>query len=204
MTAATESHPHVQIATVGVWIDAETRPETDATKGSAGYDLQNHSTTCLGPDNLLLGQPLGRTTLGPRKNIQSIKRADLEAYIKDGTRRYSGVDHDSLVQLAERRFSSLPVSPKPTVLGRALYPRTDLVGAEVRIRGDTIPTVSFALAVEGVGWSSPDDFPMLVLQSVFGDWDHSLGAPPLLSSRLSQFISANSPANQYMSFSSPS
>ena len=164
----------------------------------------------FGPDNFVhsVGQPLGRTILGPRKNIQSIKRADLEAYIKTnytadrmvlvGT---GGVDHASLVQLAEKHFSSLPVSPKPTGLGRALYPKTDFVGAEVRIRDDTMPTVNFALAVEGVGWSSPDYFPMLVLQSVFGNWDRSLGASPLLSSRLSHIISANSLANSYMSFS---
>src|SRR5258706_13692164 len=62
-----------------------------------------------------------------------------------------GVDHASLVQLAEKHFSSLPVTPKPTVLGRALYPKTDFVGAEARIRDDTIPSVNFALAVEGMG-----------------------------------------------------
>ena len=154
------------------------------------------------------GQPLGRTILGPRKNIQSITRADLEAYIKTnytadrmvlvGT---GGVDHGSLVQLAEKHFSSLPVAAKPTGLGRAQYPKTDFVGAEVRIRDDTMPTVNFAIAVEGAGWSSPDYFPLLVLQSVFGNWDRSLGASPLLSSRLSHTISAHNLANSYMSFS---
>src|SRR5258706_10797966 len=76
------------------------------------------------------------------------------------------------------------------------HPRTDSAEprAEVRIRGDTIPTVNIALAVEGVGWTSPDYFPMLVVRSVFG-------APPLLESRLSHIISANSLANSYMSFS---
>jgi len=63
------------------------------------------------------------------------------------------------------------------------------------------PQSTFALAVEGVGWSSPDYFPMLVLQSVFGNRDCSLGTFPLLSSRLSHIISANSLANSYMSFS---
>ena len=61
------------------------------------------------------------------------------------------------------------MSPKPTVLGHAQYPKTVFVGAEVHIRDDTMPTVNFALAVEGVGWSSPDYFPMLVLRPVFGN-----------------------------------
>ncbi len=75
------------------------------------------------------------------------------------------------------------------------------MGAEVRIRDNTIPTVNFALAIEGVGWSSPDYFPMLVLLSVFGNWDRSLDASPFLSSRLSHIIPANSLANAHMSFS---
>src|SRR5258706_9258240 len=112
-----------------------------------------------------------------------------------------GVDHASLVQLAEKHFFSLPVTPKPTVLGRALYPKTDFVGAEVRTRDDTMPTINFALAAEGVEWSSPDYFPMLMLQSVFGNWDRSFGASLLLSSRLSHIISALSLANSHMSFS---
>ena len=76
-----------------------------------------------------------------------------------------------------KHFSSLPVSPEQTVLVRALYPRTDVVGAEVRSRDDTMPTVNFALAVEGVGWSSPDYFPMLVLHSVFGNCAARLACP---------------------------
>jgi mitochondrial-processing peptidase subunit beta len=34
---ATEAHPHAQTATVGVWIDAGSRAETDATNGTAHF-----------------------------------------------------------------------------------------------------------------------------------------------------------------------
>jgi mitochondrial-processing peptidase subunit beta len=64
-----------------------------------------------------------------------------------------------------------------------------------------MPTANIAIAVEGVGWKSPDYFPMLVLQSIFGNWDRSLGASPLLSSRLSHIVSSNNLANSFMSFS---
>ena len=47
-----------------------------------------------------------------------------------------------------------------------------------------------ALAVGEVGWSSSSYFPMLVLRSVFGNGDRSLGASPLLSSRLPHILSA--------------
>lgn len=292
LTVATESHPHAQTATVGVWIDAGSRAETDATNGTAhflehmafkGTNRRSQHALELEVENLgahlnaytsreqtvyyaksfrkdvpqavdiisdilqnsklensaiererdvilreqqevdkqmeevvfdhlhsvaFAGQPLGRTILGPKQNILSIKRDDLANYIKTnytadrmvlvGT---GGVDHQELVKLAEKQFSTLPVSPNPIPLGRLAHPKTKFVGAEVRVRDDDLPTAHIAIAVEGVGWSSPDYFPMLVMQSIFGNWDRSLGASPLLSSRLSNIISTNNLANSYMSFS---
>ena len=37
LTVATESHPHAQTVTVGVWIDAGSRAETDPTNGTAHF-----------------------------------------------------------------------------------------------------------------------------------------------------------------------
>ncbi|KAJ8508376.1 hypothetical protein ONZ45_g9346 [Pleurotus djamor] len=37
LTVATEAHPNAQTATVGVWIDAGSRAETDATNGTAHF-----------------------------------------------------------------------------------------------------------------------------------------------------------------------
>ncbi|KAG6377205.1 Metalloenzyme, LuxS/M16 peptidase-like protein [Boletus reticuloceps] len=42
---------------------------------------------------------------------------------------------------------------------------------------------------------------MLAMQSIMGNWDRSLGASSLLSSRLSHIISSNNLANSFMSFS---
>ncbi|CAG7853549.1 Mitochondrial-processing peptidase subunit beta; AltName: Full=Beta-MPP; Flags: Precursor [Serendipita indica DSM 11827] len=292
LTVATESHPHAQTATVGVWIDAGSRAETDATNGTAhflehmafkGTQKRTQQALELEVENLgahlnaytsreqtvyyakafrqdvpqavdiisdilqnskleaakiererdvilreqvevdkqheevvfdhlhavaFQGQPLGRTILGPRQNILSIKRDDLDNYIKTNYTSdrmvlvgAGGVDHQDLVKLAEKHFSSLPQSPNPTPLGRLSHTKTDFVGSEVRIRDDTMSTCNVAIAVEGVGWSSPDYFPMLVMQSIFGNWDRSLGASPLLSSRLSHIISSNNLANSFMSFS---
>ena len=308
---ATEAHSHAQTATVGVWIDAGSRAETDKTNGTAhflehmafkGTNSRNQQALELEVENLgahlnaytsreqtvyyaksfrkdvpkavdiisdilqnsklessaiererdvilreqqevdkqleevvfdhlhavafqgellflhthrtwididyFTGQPLGRTILGPKDNILSIKKDDLSSYIKTnytadrmvlvGT---GGVEHNELVQLAEKHFSSLPVSSNPIPLGRLAHPKTTFSGSEVRIRDDEIPTANIAIAVEGVGWSSPDYFPMLVMQSIFGNWDRSLGASPLLSSRLSNVISSNNLANSFMSFS---
>ncbi|KAH7913946.1 Metalloenzyme, LuxS/M16 peptidase-like protein [Hygrophoropsis aurantiaca] len=292
LTVATESHPHAQTATVGVWIDAGSRAETDKTSGTAhflehmafkGTRSRNQHALELEVENLgahlnaytsreqtvyyaksfrkdvnksvdiisdilqnskletaavererdvilreqqevdkqleevvfdhlhavaFQGQPLGRTILGPKENILSIKRDDLDSYIKTNYTAdrmvlvgAGGVDHQELVKLAEKHFSSLPVSPNPIPLGRLAHSRSSFVGSEVRLRDDDVPCAHVAIAVEGVGWSSPDYFPMLVMQSIFGNWDRSLGASPLLSSRLSHIISSNNLANSFMSFS---
>lgn len=154
------------------------------------------------------GQPLGLTILGPKSNILSIKQQDLADYIRANYTAdrmvlvgAGGVDHDALVKLAEKHFSNLPVSPNPLALGRAGHGTTRFVGSEVRQRDDTQPACSFAIAVEGVSWSSPDYFPMLVMQSIMGNWDRSLGSSPLLSSRLSHIVSSNNLANSFMHFS---
>lgn len=112
-----------------------------------------------------------------------------------------GVDHASLVDLASTHFGSLPVSANPIPLGAPTGPKTSFIGSEVRVRDDTMSTANIAIAVEGVGWNSPDYYPMLVMQSIFGNWDRSLGASSLLSSKLSHIISSNNLANSFMSFS---
>ncbi|KAJ2360817.1 Mitochondrial-processing peptidase subunit beta, partial [Coemansia sp. RSA 2611] len=67
--------------------------------------------------------PLGYTILGPRENIMSITKADLEQYI---SRNYTadrmvlvgagGVSHDALVRLAEKHFGSVKTSAAPVAL----------------------------------------------------------------------------------------
>jgi processing peptidase subunit beta len=154
------------------------------------------------------GGALGRTILGPKEHIKSINKADLSGYIgKNYTADRmclvgaGSVSHEALVELAIKNFGSLPVSANPIPLGKSAHAPSKFVGSEVRIRDDTMSTVNLAIAVEGVGWKSPDYWPMLVMQSIFGNWDRSLGASPLLSSRLSHIISSNNLANSFMSFS---
>ncbi|ORY83486.1 Metalloenzyme, LuxS/M16 peptidase-like protein [Leucosporidium creatinivorum] len=292
LTVATESHPHATTATVGVWIDAGSRAETDKTSGTAhflehmafkGTGKRSQHQLELEVENLgahlnaytsreqtvyyaksfrqdvgksveiisdilqgskleqgaiererdvilreqeevdkqieevvfdhlhavaFQGQPLGRTILGPKENILSINRDDLSNYIKTNYKAdrmvlvgTGGVDHSSLVDLASTHFGNLPVSSNPLPLGASTSPKSDFVGAEVRIRDDTMPACHIAIAVEGVGWNSPDYYPMLVMQSIMGNWDRSLGSSSLLSSKLSHIISSNNLANSFMSFS---
>ena len=158
------------------------------------------------------GQPLGRTILGPRKNIESIRRDDLVGYIQTNYKAdrmvlvgAGGVPHAQLVELAEKHFSGLPSTPTDYSgrgpVAAAAKARPDFIGSEVRVRDDTMPTANVAIAVEGVGWNDDDYFAALVTQAIVGNWDRAMGHSPYLGSKLSTFVSQNMLANSFMSFS---
>ncbi|OJD10408.1 mitochondrial-processing peptidase subunit beta [Blastomyces percursus] len=295
LTIATEYSPWAQTSTVGVWIDAGSRAETDATNGTAHFlehlafkgtnkrsqhqlelEIENmgaHLNAYTSRENTVYyaksfnadvpktvdilsdilqnsklepaaiererdvilreqeevdkqleevvfdhlhatafqNQPLGRTILGPKENIQTIKRENLVDYIKTNYTAdrmvlvgAGGIPHDKLVKLAEQQFGSLPSQPPSSAASAiaAEQKRTpDFVGSEVRLRDDTIPTANIALAVEGVSWKDDDYFTALVTQAIVGNWDRAMGNSPYLGSKLSHFVGHHNLANSFMSFS---
>lgn len=158
-----------------------------------------------------MNQPLGRTILGPKENIQSIQRQDLVDYIKMNYTAdrmvlvgAGGIPHEQLVQLGEQYFGGLK-SAAPTSYAAQVAAeqkrKPQFIGSEVRVRDDTIPTANIAIAVEGVSWRDDDYFTALVTQAIVGNWDRAMGNSPYLGSRLSTFVNANNLANSFMSFS---
>lgn len=295
-TIATDHSPYAQTSTVGVWIDAGSRAETDKTNGTAHFlehlafkgtqkrsqsqlelEIENmgaHLNAYTSRENTVYyakafnndvpatvdiladilqnsklensaiererdvilreqeevdkqleevvfdhlhatafqGQPLGRTILGPKENIQTISRNDLEGYIKTNYTAdrmvlvgAGGVPHEQLVQLAEKYFAHLPhenVNAQTSAYNRGRVDRSpDFVGSEVRIRDDTMPTANIAIAVEGVSWKDDDYFTALVTQAIVGNWDRAMGNSPYLGSKLSTFVHEHKLANSFMSFS---
>jgi mitochondrial-processing peptidase subunit beta len=150
------------------------------------------------------GTGLGRTILGPVENIKSIQRADLLEYIQ---RNYTAprmilaaagdIEHKELVKLAETAFASLP---KESPFGPVTTETAEFTGSEVRIRNDEMDRVNIAACVEGVGWTHPDYFPLLVAQSIVGSWDRGLGAGGNVSSRLAQNLAKHALVDSFMSF----
>lgn len=149
------------------------------------------------------GSSLGYTILGPKKNIDSITRQDLLAYID---RNYTadrmvlaasgGVDHESLVKQAEKLFGSLRTGPPRT----QVVTKPTFVGSDLRARFDSHPTAHLAFAVEGASWTSPDYWALLVAQTIIGSWDRSLGGASQVSSRLAQQFVKHDFGNSFMSF----
>lgn len=155
-----------------------------------------------------LDQALGRTILGPRENILSISKNDLQKYIAENYRAdrmvlagAGGVPHERLVELAEKHFAGLKPSSTPLTIGSSRGPKPQFVGSEVRMRDDTIPLAHIAIAIEGVSWKDPDYFTALVAQAIIGNFDRAMGNAPHLGSKLASLLHKNSLANTFMSFS---
>ncbi|KAJ3192779.1 55 kDa erythrocyte membrane protein, partial [Irineochytrium annulatum] len=148
---------------------------------------------------------LGRTILGPKKNIQSITRKDLVEYVSNNytpdrmvLSAAGGLNHDELVRLAEHHFGHLK---PPTAPPAATAVKPEFVGSEVRARFDDHPTAHLAIAVEGVSWTSPHYWQLLVAQSIVGAWDRSLGAAASSASTgLARNLYKYNLANSFMSF----
>lgn len=148
------------------------------------------------------GTPLARTILGSQENIRSITKKDIDDYI---SRNYAAsrmvlaaagdVDHDTLVSLAEKSFSKLPSKTSTMKPSPAFF-----TGAEVRVRNDDMETAHIVIAFKGASFKSPDYFPLLVAQTIIGNWDRSMADGYYLSSKLAQNISENNYAHSFMSF----
>jgi len=150
------------------------------------------------------GTPLGRTILGPTKNIKSITRDDLSHYIKThykGPRMVlagaGGVDHQELCKLAETHFGKIGTTYEADIPIDAPCRYT---GSDVRVRDDDMPFAHIAFAVEGCGWTNPDNIPLMIANTMIGSWDRSMGGGANNSSRLAQYCAENNFCSSFQSF----
>uniref|UniRef100_S4R6X6 Peptidase, mitochondrial processing subunit beta n=1 Tax=Petromyzon marinus TaxID=7757 RepID=S4R6X6_PETMA len=151
------------------------------------------------------GTALGRTILGPTKNIKSIARGDLVDYISThykGPRMvlsaHAGIRHDELVQLAQKHLGNLPFQYEGDEV--PVLPICRFTGSEILVRDDKMPLAHVALAVESVGWPEADTIPLMVANTLIGNWDRSYGGGANLSSKLAQTLAQKSVCHSYQSF----
>ncbi|XP_076178697.1 ubiquinol-cytochrome c reductase core protein 1 [Ptiloglossa arizonensis] len=151
------------------------------------------------------GTPLGKTILGPTKNIKSITRNDLVEYVKSyyGPPRFvlagaGGVDHKSLVDLADKHFGKMKgpfYDEIPPVTQPCRY-----TGSEIRVRDDSIPLAHIAIAVEGAGWADADNIPLMVANTLMGAWDRSQGGGVNSANLLARSAAFEGSCHSYQSF----
>jgi len=133
------------------------------------------------------GTSLGRTILGPVKNIQTISRQDIQDYYANNyvaprivIAGAGAVDHGQIVKLSEKLFGGIPSKPKQHVPKEPAR----FTGSDIRVRFDDNPEAHIAYAFPVAGWHDPDSFTLLVIQELIGtltkDTDGSLSPSPLI------------------------
>jgi processing peptidase subunit beta len=150
------------------------------------------------------GTPLGRTILGPTQNIKSISRDDIVQYINThykGPRMVlagaGGVNHEELCDLATKHFGKITDKYDAEVpLDMAMR----YTGADVRARDDSMPLAHVAVAVEGCGWTNPDNIPLMVANTLIGSWDRSMGGGNNLASPVAQYASEHGFCHSFQAF----
>merc|ERR1711931_412125 len=150
------------------------------------------------------GTPLGRTILGPTGNIKSISRDDIVQYINThykGPRMVlagaGGVNHEDLCDLATKHFGKITDKYSAEV---PIDLNCRYTGSDIRARDDSMPLAHIALAVEGCGWTNPDNIPLMVANTLIGNWDRSMGGGANNSSRLASNCAEAGFCHSFQSF----
>ena len=154
------------------------------------------------------GSSLGQTILGEEKNIASITRDHLVAYLKGhyvGKRMViaaaGAVQHEQIVELAQKHFGAIAAdAPSADLESQAHLHVPTFTGSEIKVRDDTLHDVTAAVAFQGASWSNPDYFTFLLIQSIIGSWDKTMGGGNSLNSRLSEITSDEALASSYSAF----
>jgi processing peptidase subunit beta len=135
---------------------------------------------------------LGRTILGPEKNIKSISRSDLLEYIDT---HYTSprmvicgsgsVNHEQLCEIADRTFGGLPPIPRN---GLMVPKDTGLfTPSEIRQSIDAFPLAHIALSFKGKSWTDSEAIGLMLLSTYLGAWDRSSsGVIPYLCKEIAQ------------------
>jgi len=147
------------------------------------------------------GTSLGRTILGTEENIKSIQQSDLKEYV---SRFYTaprmaviaagGIKHEDIVKQVEKGFANLPSTDS------IVETPVEFTGSAVLVRNDDMPLAHIAIGVEGVGWTHPDYFAMLVINTMLGSWDRSVGGGINLASRLCEIVATEQLAHSITAF----
>jgi predicted Zn-dependent peptidase len=113
-------------------------------------------------------QPLGRTILGPAERVAKFSRADLSDFV---TEHYhpgqmilsaaGAVDHDRLVQLAERYFGDMPAQ-------QVIDPPLAAFRGGERREVKALEQVHFALALQAPGYCDPDVYTAQIYATALG------------------------------------
>jgi processing peptidase subunit beta len=153
-----------------------------------------------------LGTGLARTILGPKENILSLKRDDLQSFIKTHytANRFviagaGAVEHKQLLDLTEQHFGRIPKATAENNPATFMEPAV-FTGSDKRVRFDSMKEAHVALAFQGASWTSEYSFPLMVIQTMLGAWNMASAGGRNVASKLAQDMYNRELAHSYMAF----
>ena len=156
--------------------------------------VEEYAMDCL-HEIAFAGSSLGYTILGPKSNIQGFTRGAIVDYVNSyytcnrlvvvGS---GAVDHEQLVKLTDKSFNSLRKS-SPNDLDT--LPQPEFIGSYKNLQSDISADNYGILAYEGASWSSSDMIPLLIVQTLIGNYDVHTGGSNIFSN-LSQRAASRS------------
>lgn len=147
------------------------------------------------------GTALSRTILGTQQHIETISRKDIQDYVAT---HYTAprmviagagaVEHGQLVGLAKNLFGKIPATPANNI--QPVLEPARFTGSDILVRYDDMPQAYIAYGFPTAGWRDPDNFALMLIQTMLGSWDKSIhggvhSSSPLVSS-VAQYELANS------------
>ncbi|XP_062219381.1 probable mitochondrial-processing peptidase subunit beta, mitochondrial [Phragmites australis] len=150
--------------------------------------------------------PLGDTILGPEENIKSILKKDLKQYISTHytcprmvVSAAGAVNHDEVVDQVKELFTGF--STDPTTADQLVEANPAIfTGSEVRVENAEMPLAHLAIAFKGSSWTDPSSIPLMVIQSILGSWNRSIGVGNCSGSALARGVSNGNLAESLMAF----
>jgi predicted Zn-dependent peptidase len=153
--------------------------DPDELQRERGVILQEIGQALDTPDDLIFdqfqetalpGQPLGRPVLGTADSVETIGRDDLFAFL---ARHYTAsnmvmsaagrVEHDQIVELAEKHFGSVPRTPANAQIPEPI----NYVGGDSR-ETRTLEQAHLVMGCQGIGYRDPDYYATAIYSTLFG------------------------------------
>jgi processing peptidase subunit beta len=94
------------------------------------------------------------------------------------------VDHGQLVSLAKEKFGKIPSTPSNKI--EPVMEPARFTGSDILIRYDDMPQAYIAYGFPTAGWKDPDNFALMLIQTMLGSWEKSVhggvhSSSPLIS-----------------------
>lgn len=135
------------------------------------------------------GTALSRTILGSQQHIETISRQDIKDYVATHytaprmvVAGAGAVEHSQLVNLSKELFGKVPSAPTNGV--QPVMEPARFTGSDILIRYDDMPQAYIAYGFPTAGWRDPDNFALMLIQTMLGSWEKSVHGGVHSSSQL--------------------